>query len=217
MRPQVREFVSICVDNFRGYLKGPVYEFGSLQVGGNDFADMRYLFPGIEYVGCDLIEGSGVDIVMDATEMTNLENNSVGMILMLEMLEMCVDPIHAVAEARRVLKPKGILLCSSIGPSWPIEKFPPDYWRITPRAYEESLLRRFFQSGLVTWGGEVRRPGTVVGVGVKAKKKVGALLDRLNMLLPKVIEKDEDYDYWGTGTHWVGSDSKAGSPSRRLA
>lgn len=206
MRPHVIEFVKIVVDVYADFLQGPVYEFGSLWVGGNDFADMRPLFSSFDYVGSDLIDGPGVDVHIDATDMKELEDQSVGCVLFLEMFEMCKDPIRAAGEAHRVLKPNGVLICSSIGPGWAMERFPPDYWRATPRAYEESLLRPFFESGLVTWGGEVRRPGTVVGVGIKGRKDNSYLLDRLNELLPKVMA-DEDRNYWGTGTHWVGSNA----------
>jgi SAM-dependent methyltransferase len=138
------------IEFFGDDISGPIYEFGSLQVGQSDFGDMRYLFPGKEFVGCDLLEGPGVDLIMDATDI-KLMDNSVGCVLMLEMLEMCRDPLAAVMEAHRILKRSGLFMASTIGPGWPIERFPPDYWRITPRAFEEVLLRKF-RSGLVNWG-----------------------------------------------------------------
>ena len=34
---------------------GPIFEFGAYQVDGQEgFADLRSLFPGREYVGCDM-------------------------------------------------------------------------------------------------------------------------------------------------------------------
>ena len=44
----------------------PVYEFGSLQVKGQvGFADLRPLFPRKKYVGCDMQQGPGVDMIID--------------------------------------------------------------------------------------------------------------------------------------------------------
>jgi hypothetical protein len=60
MRPQVREFARMAIEYFGDDISGPVYEFGSLQVGPPDFADMRYLFPGKEFAGCDLLRGPGL-------------------------------------------------------------------------------------------------------------------------------------------------------------
>ena len=59
-------------------LPGPVFEFGSFQVEGQlDYADLRSLFPGKAYVGCDMRPGPGVDRVEDVSAI-NLPDGAAG-------------------------------------------------------------------------------------------------------------------------------------------
>lgn len=51
----VKEFVKIVAETMP--ITEPFFEFGSLQVAGQeDFADLRPFFPNREYVGCDIRE-----------------------------------------------------------------------------------------------------------------------------------------------------------------
>ena len=64
MRENVKSFVALCADALD--LREPIYEFGSYQVAGQEgLADLRPLFRGRRYVGCDMRPGPGVDEVMD--------------------------------------------------------------------------------------------------------------------------------------------------------
>lgn len=64
MRQSIKDFVSIVADELQ--IKESIYEFGSLQVAGQEsFADLRPLFPGLEYVGADMREGPGVDKILN--------------------------------------------------------------------------------------------------------------------------------------------------------
>lgn len=69
MQQPNRHFVRICVDTLPW--KQPVYEFGSMEVHeAEDVAYVRDLFPkkGLEYVGCDMRAGPGVDSVQTCTD-----------------------------------------------------------------------------------------------------------------------------------------------------
>ena len=69
MREDVRQFVAIAAQAFR--LTGPVYEFGSYLVADQgDLGDLRSLFPGQRYVGCDMRPGPGVDQIEDLGELS---------------------------------------------------------------------------------------------------------------------------------------------------
>ena len=60
MREPVKEFVVLAARYFPA--REPIFEFGALQVPGQEgFADLRPLFPEMEYVGCDLRAGPGVE------------------------------------------------------------------------------------------------------------------------------------------------------------
>jgi len=60
MRPTIRRFVDAVAQTLP--IGEPIYEFGSYRVEGQEeLADLRPLFPGKEYIGCDLRPGLGVD------------------------------------------------------------------------------------------------------------------------------------------------------------
>jgi SAM-dependent methyltransferase len=162
MRQSVREFVKIVAETLP--VAEPIFEFGSLQVPGQkDLADLRPLFPGKKYVGCDMREGPGVDKVLDLHNIA-LPSESAGSVLMLDTLEHVEFPHKAMGEVFRILRPSGMVVMSSVM-NFPIHDYPHDYWRFTPDAFR-SLLRQFPQS-VVDFAGEATFPHTIVGVGFK--------------------------------------------------
>jgi SAM-dependent methyltransferase len=162
LRGVIRDFASICSRSLP--LKDPIYEFGSLQVPGQEgFADLRAIFAGRTYVGADRRTGPGVDVILDLHEI-DLPPESVGTLLSFETLEHVERPWKAVDEMHRVLKPGGLLAISSLM-NHPIHDYPSDYWRFTPEAFR-SLLRPFDRS-IVESAGDELFPHTIVGVALK--------------------------------------------------
>lgn len=162
MRQVVKDFVSIAVGSL--VLEEPIYEFGSLQVAGQEhFADLRSLFAGGSYVGVDMREGPGVDRVLNLHDI-DLPAASVGTVLCLDTLEHVEYPHRALEEIYRILKPNGTAVISSVM-NFHIHNFPNDYWRFTPQAFK-SLLKSFAGS-FVGFAGRERFPHTVVGIGFK--------------------------------------------------
>lgn len=163
MRPAIIEFVKICSETLS--LAEPIYEFGSLQVEGQEgFADIRPLFPGINYVGADLRPGRGVDVCLDIQNI-NLPHLSVGTILVLDTLEHVAEPRDALLEAHRVLKQSGTIIISSVL-NFPIHNHPSDYWRFTTAGLHH-LLKPFCTS-FVSSSGDPNFPHTVIGIGWKS-------------------------------------------------
>jgi SAM-dependent methyltransferase len=163
MRESIRQFVKICAETLP--ISEPIYEFGSFQVPGQEgFADIRPLFPGKKYIGADMREGPGVDVILNLHNI-DLPTNSVGTVLVLDTLEHVEFVRKAIEEVHRILKPNGILIVSSVL-NFPIHDYPFDYWRFTPEGFR-SLLKPFTQS-LVDFAGESDFPHTVVGVGFKS-------------------------------------------------
>lgn len=163
MREYIKEFVKICAETLP--IQEPVYEFGSLQVPGQEvFADLRHIFLGKEYVGCDMQEGPGVDRILNLHNI-DLPSETVGTVLLMDTLEHVELVRTAVEETHRILKPDGILVASSVM-KFPIHDFPYDYWRFTPEAFK-SLLKPF-SSSFVGFAGNKQFPHTVVGIGFKS-------------------------------------------------
>jgi SAM-dependent methyltransferase len=162
VRQDIREFVSVAARTLP--IKEPIYEFGSLRVPGQEaLADLRPLFPGREYVGADMREGTGVDKVLDLHDI-DLPSESVGAVLCLDTLEHVEYPKKALEEIHRILKPDGIAIISSTMCTR-IHNHPSDYWRFTPEAFR-SILKPFSDS-FVGSAGDKGLPDIVVGIGFK--------------------------------------------------
>lgn len=142
----------------------PVYEFGSYLVAGQeDLADLRPLFPGKKYIGCDMRAGPGVDKIVDVREI-DLPDGVAGTVVSLDTIEHVEFVREAVNEFHRVLAPGGMLILSSVL-HFQIHDYPHDYWRFTPEAFR-SLLRPFAVSH-VDFAGDPEFPHTIVAVAFK--------------------------------------------------
>ena len=162
MRELIRDFVALTCETFP--LKGPIYEFGSFLVAGQEqLADLRPLFPGMQYVGADMREGPGVDRILNLHDVA-LPDETAGTVLCLDTLEHVEYPHKAVQEIHRILNPEGIVVLTSVM-DFPIHDYPYDYWRFTPEAFR-SLLKPFAHS-FVGYVGVKKFPHTVVGIGFK--------------------------------------------------
>jgi SAM-dependent methyltransferase len=163
MRDHNKAFCRVVSETFE--CRGPVYEFGAYQVEGQeDFADLRGLFPGREYVGCDMRPGPGVDRVEDVTAI-GLPDASAGTVLCIETFEHVFEVRRAFDEVFRILKPGGLFLITS-PLNFRIHGYPDDYWRMTP-----NCLRRMLEpygARLTGYQGYHRFPHSVMGLGIKA-------------------------------------------------
>jgi SAM-dependent methyltransferase len=144
----------------------PIYEFGSLQVEGQEeYADLRKFFQGKNYVGCDMREGIGVDKVLDLHSI-DLPENTIGTAVLIDTLEHVEYVRKAVDEVHRVLKPDGFVIATSVM-NFPIHSFPFDYWRFTPKAFE-SIFQKYDWLRVEAIG-MTEFPHTVVAIAAKTK------------------------------------------------
>lgn len=163
MREHVRTLIATAVETLP--LADPVYEFGSYLVAGQeDRADLRTLFPGRRFVGCDLRPGPGVDRVEDLARLS-LPDDVAGTILCVDTLEHVFEARRAVDEMIRVLAPGGVLLVAA-PMDFPVHQYPDDYWRMTPTCLERLLAP--LESRIVGSMGVESYPHTVFAVGCQA-------------------------------------------------
>jgi len=146
--------------------RGPVLEIGSRQVQGEAVGDLRPLFPGAEYVGCDMVLGPGVDRV-ERTEALTFADGWAGTVLCLNVLEHAWDFRRGVEQIRRVTATGGLALVTTVF-EFHVHAYPEDYWRFTPRAIERLLAG--FPSVLYGWQGHPKTPRLVFGLGLKAER-----------------------------------------------
>ena len=165
MRELIKEFVKAVSESMP--ILEPIYEFGSFQTEGQEvWADLRPLFPGKKYIGCDMRWGKGVDLILNLHDI-ELPDSTAGTVLALDTLEHVEFCRRAMSEVHRILKPGGIAIISSVM-YFPIHDYPSDYWRFTPEGFR-SLLNQFSYS-MVDFLGKEDSPHTVVGMGIKQRE-----------------------------------------------
>ncbi len=146
---------------------GPVLEIGSRQVQGEQVGNLRSLFAGKEYVGCDMIDGPGVDCV-ERVEDLSFEDGWAGTVLCLNVFEHAWDFRKGAQEILRVTAPHGLALVTTVF-EFHVHAYPDDYWRFTPRAMER--LFEGFPSVLFGWQGHAKTPRHVFALGLKEQNE----------------------------------------------
>lgn len=123
------------------------------QYTGVDIPDNNYGTPDLEWDGVRL----------------PVDTDSVGSVILTEVLEHCPNPSGVLAEASRVLKPGGILFLT-VPFIWPIHCVPFDEFRYTPF----SLQRLLEQSGfdeihISATGGRNATLGIILGLWIRRR------------------------------------------------
>ena len=186
MRDFVRVFVADCAEHLP--LSAPVVEIGARPAEGQEsLANLRQIVDLAPYIGCDIQPGDNVDVVTDIHRLP-FADDSLGTVLCVEVLEHVHDPLRAVEEMHRVLRPGGIAILSSVM-FMPVHAHPWDFWRFTPEGF--ALVMRPFETSFAFGHGMDILPEGVQGVAVKGPFP-GLGLDMLPASAKRVAE-------WGDG------------------
>lgn len=162
MRENVHEFVRLAARHLR--VAGPVFEFGSYQVGGEGVpGNLRPYFPNLEYQGCDYRPGPGVDRIEDLAKLT-IPDESASTIVCVDTLEHVFALQTGVGEMLRILAPGGTIIIT-VPFEFRIHNHPGDYWRLTPSCLHQLLSP--LAARWVGWQGTPSRPHTVFAIGWK--------------------------------------------------
>ncbi len=162
MRDHNKAFCRLVAENFDP--PAPVVEFGAFQVEGQEgFADLRGMFAGKAFVGCDMRPGPGVDRVEDVSAV-DMPDDSVGAVLCIETFEHVFEVRRAFDEVYRILAPGGIFVITS-PLNFRIHAYPDDYWRMTPSCLKR--LMRPYAARVVGSQGVRAFPHSVMAMGIK--------------------------------------------------
>ncbi|MDX1811672.1 MAG: class I SAM-dependent methyltransferase [Gammaproteobacteria bacterium] len=112
-------------------ISGPILEVGSKDYGST--ANFRSLFPENDYIGLDMAEGPGVDVIQDLTAgLGPLQENYFGLIICCSVLEHVDKPWVMAENLTKLLKPGGVLYMS-VPWVWRYHAYPDDYFRFSWR------------------------------------------------------------------------------------
>lgn len=164
----------------KGYLANyhetPIHilELGSRCVLGQNAYRPLFAHPAWTYTGADIEAGENVELVLkDSHQWNEVDSDTIDVVISGQMLEHSDAPWIFIMEARRVLKPGG-LVCLIVPSSGNEHRFPIDCWRfyrdamhVFGRQSDLTVVEAFTDYGLGDWqdtfgvfqkplGGEVR-------------------------------------------------------------
>jgi SAM-dependent methyltransferase len=110
---------------------GPVLEIGSKEYGST--SSFRDFYANAEYVGLDMSEGKGVDVVVDLTKSIGpLGESRFALGICCSVLEHVEKPWLFAANLTRLIRPGGKLYMS-VPWVWRYHAYPDDYFRFSHR------------------------------------------------------------------------------------
>jgi SAM-dependent methyltransferase len=110
---------------------GPVLEIGSKDYGST--SSFRDFYAGAEYVGVDMAEGKGVDVVVDLTKTLGpLKESYFDLGICCSVLEHVDKPWIFAANLGKLIRPGGRLYMS-VPWVWRYHAYPDDYFRFSHR------------------------------------------------------------------------------------
>ena len=154
--------------------EGPVLEIGSKDYGST--SSFRDFYAGSEYVGLDMSEGKGVDVVADLTRSVGpLPENHFDLGICCSVLEHVEKPWLFAANLTRLIRPGGRLYMS-VPWVWRYHAYPDDYFRVSHRGvislFEEFAWSSVFYSSTAS--------GEFIEIGDKdtgADNKMAVMVD----------------------------------------
>lgn len=156
VRGRIREFLN------GASWPGPVLEVGSLQIDDTSLRDLYN--QRAEWLGIDLVEGPGVDMLCDITKCDDsLPYDYFGTVICSEVLEHIFDVSSALKQMYRVTRPGGKILVTTLF-AFPEHQYPSDYWRFSESCLRQLLEDAGYQQVATQYAGEivvslVDRPG----------------------------------------------------------
>ncbi len=202
----------IYIKKFENEFTGPYLEVGSKDYGGDQ--PIRSIFSNRDtYMGADMLEGSGVDIVINFSQSfeqidKKLKGLRFGTIFCMSVMEHCDQPFLMAENLTRLLKPGG-RICLSVPFAWKFHGFPSDYWRFTPQGIKKLFPElEFDQTHILASTSkklEFYQADTELGkikFSFKAQVKKGNFLRGITVTILKLVSKIGILN-WLTGYRYI--------------
>lgn len=137
-----------------------VIEIGSLNVNGSLRPFVTSLEPSL-YIGIDIEEGPGVDIVCNADDIIEkFGKESFDVVISTELLEHVKDWKKVVSNIKNICKPGGIILITTRSYGFPFHSYPYDFWR-----YElEDMANIFSDCNILLLEKDLQQPGIFIKI-----------------------------------------------------
>jgi SAM-dependent methyltransferase len=129
MHVSIMQFIGeyICPEDLSGKR---ILEVGSYNVNGSIAPTLKNWGRPSEYVGVDIEEGPGVDVVCSAEHLVEkFGENRFDAVFSIEMMEHVKDWRPIISNMKRVLAPGGILVITTRAKGFKFHAYPHDYWR----------------------------------------------------------------------------------------
>jgi len=169
-------------DNFYGK---SVIEVGAYDVNGSPRTLITPLQPSV-YISTDMRAGKGVDVVCDATYLTEyFGTNLFDVVISTEMLEHVEDWRLAVNNMKDILKPGGLLLLTTRSRGFPLHDYPGDFWRFQT----EDFFQIFKDMGMPMIWEDLEAPGVFIEARHSNPKQTQVDLTAIDVWSMKNSEK----------------------------
>lgn len=134
----------------RSLFQEPLLEVGSRDYGTTQ--NLRELYPDQAYLGIDMLDGDGVDLVLDLTQPFDdvdrqLKGKRFNAIFCMSVLEHCDQPFRMAENMTRLLNPEGKMFIS-VPFAFKFHGYPSDYWRFTHEGVKKLFPALTFDSQL---------------------------------------------------------------------
>ena len=183
----------------RGVVHGPVLEIGSRAWQGEaGNARAECIRAGLAWEGTDIVEGPGVDFVLDILDSSAARavGRQWSSVLVLNLLEHVYNPIQALENAVALVAPGGVVVV--VGPAvWQLHDYPKDFWRPMPDFFVEFASRNGLEilDDVFMWIVE----GAILPV---ERFSAGSQKKLPSISRPGVFELwGKPYAYWSRATH----------------
>ncbi|MFX0133373.1 MAG: class I SAM-dependent methyltransferase [Candidatus Hodarchaeota archaeon] len=139
-----------------------VIEVGSQDISGSLRPIVESLNPA-EYIGVDIIEGSGVDIIQNAEDLLiKFDKERFDIIIATELIEHVKDWKKVISNFKNICAPNGIILITTRSYGFPYHGYPYDHWR-----YEIEDMKYIFSDFIIK---KLEKDKLASGVFIKAIK-----------------------------------------------